>query len=317
MASIPCGSICRLLTLTSALLASMSCQILTPYEDLIAEIPSDQFREVEGLKWHVPRWGQGEPVLLLHGFGASSHSYQDLAKALEGEPYHLIAPDLLGFGHTERPTAVQAYDPLSQTRHLLSLLDDLQIPQAHLVGHSYGGGLAMLFAQSYPHRVRTLTLIAPIRYFGSPVAWLRHRTWRSTAYPLLLGALWCRPLVRTALRQGFENDRLATPERIDAYRSRLLVEGLRHAYHGHLQIPRYQTRYRLEPERLLMPTLVLWGQDDRVLPPAQTSRWLRSLPETSFVLLSKCGHLLPEEAPELLAYELTAFWAQKRRASHQ
>ncbi|HEY4552178.1 MAG TPA: alpha/beta fold hydrolase, partial [Bacillaceae bacterium] len=112
---------------------------------------------VEGVYYHAVTMGSGEPVILLHGFtgdtGTWSHLTRDLAKK-----YRVIAVDIIGHGKTESPADVSRYDISQCAEDVIHLLDELQIRQAHLLGYSMGGRLALTVAVLFPERVKSLML---------------------------------------------------------------------------------------------------------------------------------------------------------------
>ncbi|MEA2477827.1 MAG: hypothetical protein QOC87_2026, partial [Actinomycetota bacterium] len=104
--------------------------------------------------------GDGDAVLLLHGFPDSSRLWRHQIPALVGEGYKTIAPDLRGFGQSDRPEGVDEYAILNVLVDLNSLLDELGIERAHVVGHDWGAGAAWGFASIFPARTRTVTALS-------------------------------------------------------------------------------------------------------------------------------------------------------------
>lgn len=95
---------------------------------------------------HVAQCGEGEPVLLLHGFPELWYSWRHQMQAIADSGRRAIAPDLRGFGGSSAPEAVEAYDIEALTGDLAALLDELEIEQAVVVGHDWGSDLAWKFA---------------------------------------------------------------------------------------------------------------------------------------------------------------------------
>ncbi|MDX1612170.1 MAG: alpha/beta fold hydrolase, partial [Candidatus Thermoplasmatota archaeon] len=128
--------------------------------------PEGEFLEVEGARVHYVRQGQGPTVVLLHGLNGFMQDFLgDVMDGLEGE-FEVVALDRPGYGHSERPQ-IELSDPRVQALWLDRVLDALGIEHPILVGHSWGGALAMTFAQAHPGRVRALVLLAPYVYPGT------------------------------------------------------------------------------------------------------------------------------------------------------
>lgn len=115
---------------------------------------------VNGITLNVVVEGDGDPVLLLHGFPDSSRLWRNQIPALVGAGYRTIAPDLRGFGDSDRPEGVENYSILNVLGDLNALCDELGIERAHVVGHDWGAGAAWGFASIFPDRTRTLTAIS-------------------------------------------------------------------------------------------------------------------------------------------------------------
>ncbi|MEM1295686.1 MAG: alpha/beta fold hydrolase, partial [Verrucomicrobiota bacterium] len=137
-----------------------SCATLTPYDEVEEKLSSGQLIEVNGQKVHVEIAGDGEPLVLLHGFAASTYSFHQIIPLLATR-FRVIAIDLNGFGYTERPREMEAFGPLGQLEMVQSVLQELKVDSAAFVGHSYGGLLSLLLAGTEPAKVTKLILISP------------------------------------------------------------------------------------------------------------------------------------------------------------
>ena len=112
---------------------------------------------VNGHHYDLKMGGQGEALLLLHGFGGDKGTWADLRAGLESE-YRVIAVDIVGHGASEKPTGARAYHMERVSCDIAALLDDLRTPTCHLLGYSMGGRLALRLALGYPARFRSLIL---------------------------------------------------------------------------------------------------------------------------------------------------------------
>jgi len=253
------------------------------------------FIEVDGVRLHYVSAGQGSPVLLIHGLGASTFSYRYTIPELSRH-FRVIAPDLLGFGYSARPADAD-YSLTAQARRLRALLDALGIERAAVVGHSMGGALAMRFATSYAERVSRLVLIdsAVDRELrrGGRLVWLFQAL-------LPVGALFTihsRRFRRRALRVSVHDPAHVTDEVVEGYFRPARMKGHLRAL-GRTMASWWQDEL-VEPERIAQPTLLLWGEHDRLLPPRVGEELARRIPNAKLMVVPSAGHQVPEEQPAL------------------
>jgi pimeloyl-ACP methyl ester carboxylesterase len=121
-------------------------------------MPSCQINEIAA---HYMETGQGETVVLLHAGGTSSAHWRKIMPYLQGR-FHVIAPDLIGFGETESWSGQRELTHDDQAELVLGMLDHAGAKAVHLVGHSYGGAVAMRLALRHPERVKSMLLIEPV-----------------------------------------------------------------------------------------------------------------------------------------------------------
>ena len=283
------------------------CASLTPYAEVREQLPDDRFVTVDGSEVYVERWGRGEAVLLIHGFGGSSHNWSRVAEDL-AEDFWLVAPDLRGFGWSERPDSRQAYAFENQVRTVLGVLDALEIERAHVVGHSYGGGVALWLANRHPERVRSLVLV------GSTLPGTEYETGRRlpSAGPLTpIAVRWMlRPaFLRSALESSYYDPDKVDDALVASYRERLSVEGINRAFRG-LTAKSSRPRGSLDLARLTIPTLVVWGAEDPLLPADSGRRFAEAIPNGRFLAIPECGHTPMEETPEAFVAAVEPFLAE-------
>jgi pimeloyl-ACP methyl ester carboxylesterase len=263
--------------------------------------PPSSFVTVSGLRMHVRDTGARDApaVLLLHGFGASLHTWDAWALTLE-KTHRVIRVDLPGAALTGAdPTG--DYSDERAVQLLLSLMDELQLPQAIVVGHSMGGRIAWkLAAQTaaqQPQRVSHLVLIAPDgakadgRDDSVPTA-------PGLAARLLQVAL-PKALVRRGLASAYADPHALSEATVDRYHDLLLAPQVRAAMLARLsqQTPAPSPEAAQGLALVSVPVLLLWGEQDRLIAPAQAQEFLRLMPQARLVLLPGVGHLPHEEAP--------------------
>jgi pimeloyl-ACP methyl ester carboxylesterase len=115
--------------------------------------------KVGDVRLSVTSAGDGEPVVLLHGFPEISYSWRHQLPALAGAGARALAPDLRGYGDSDRPSEVEAYALPALVADIVGLLDAIGADSAHLVGHDWGGSIAWVLASRAPERVKSLTIL--------------------------------------------------------------------------------------------------------------------------------------------------------------
>ena len=124
--------------------------------------PTQRFIDVNGVRMHITEQGVGPLVLLMHGFPETARSWRHQLAPLAAAGYHVVAPDMRGYGQTDAPPASEAYTMLHLVGDMVGLLDALEAPQAAIIGHDWGAAVAWHTALLRPDRVRTLiTLSVP------------------------------------------------------------------------------------------------------------------------------------------------------------
>jgi pimeloyl-ACP methyl ester carboxylesterase len=299
----------RLVPLALLALLLPGCVSLRPFDEIRREAPAGQLVRAGGQLVHVEQAGAGEPVVLLHGFGASTYSWRKVMPAL-AERYRVVAIDLNGFGYTQRPRSRESYTREGQARLVLDTMDALGIARAHVVGHSYGGGITLYLASRHPERFLSMVLVD-----SSAPTYANDRRSRAAALRpldiLYVRAVALRPgAVRKALLRSFWDDSKVTPELVRAYFDRVAVEGVGYAFYG-LTAPA-PPGPPVELEKIEIPTLVVWGAHDELISPESGRRAAARLPHSTFVLLDDCGHLPMEEQPEALLRAILPFLERRR-----
>jgi len=296
----------RSLLLVSLLLAG-GCVSLVPYEQLIAGVPPERLLSLDGIRVYVEDRGAGEAVLLVHGFGGSSYSWREVARELATD-FRVVTVDLAGFGLTERPRRKRDYSRFAQGERLIGALDALGIERAHLVGHSYGGSISVALAVRRPERFLSLTLVnsaAPDypRLRRSPGAALRPLTHLFVRVRSLR-----RANIEAGLRRSAADGSIVTDELVDQYWRRLAVEGSPRAFWG-LTTPLTDPQGSVSTSDLRLPTLLIWGEEDVLIPAAGARRSSTQIPASRFVLLPAAGHAPMEDKPRELALLMRRFFS--------
>ncbi len=295
-----------------------ACVTLRPFAEVRREQPAARYVEVDGRQVYVEQQGSGAAVVLLHGFGASSYSWRHLMPEL-AKSFRVVAPDLFGFGWTERPRDAASYTRAGQARLVLGVLQALGIRRAQFVGHSYGGALTLYLASRHPEIVSSIVLVD-----SAAPSYPRDRRTRLANLRLvdrLSLQLALRPYrVRRSLLGSLHDPGKVTPELVRAYLDRLRVEGEVDAYHGlTARLPRAQqvegdegADRDVDLRAIAQPALVVWGSDDRVIPVSDGSQAARRLPRGEFATIPNAGHMPMEDRPEEVLQLLMPFLSAHR-----
>jgi pimeloyl-ACP methyl ester carboxylesterase len=273
--------------------------------------PDSQFIEIDGIKVHVKTLGQGEPVfVLLHGFGASLYSWQPVMASFS-QLGKVIAYDRPAFGLTERPLTWQGqnpYSPEAAVNQLIGLLDYFGIQQAILVGNSAGGTVAMQAQQAHPERVSALILVdAAVFNGGGAPGWL---------HPLLatpqmhhLGPLIARQIETRGtqiIQIAWHDPSRITPETMQLYTKPLQVKDWDRAL-WEFTLASHPADLVSHLAEFNLPVLVITGDDDRIIPVADSERLASALPNARLAVITDSGHVPHEEQPQAFMQVVTGF----------
>ncbi len=234
---------------------------------------------VNGVKTVVHTAGQGEPIVFFHGAGTIDGF--DFAEAWT-EKFKVIAPYHPGFGESgDDPTFTDLHD---YVMHYLELFDALKLDKFNLVGLSLGGYLAAKFASEHGHRLKKLALIAPAGIIDP-----KHPTMDILAIP--------GEQIPGLLVSDFEVIKKRLPEKPDLdfigdrYREAGTVARLFWEHPGDPKFARYL-------HRIKVPTTIVWGEEDKIIPVQQADTWRKFLPNADIKIFKGAGHLVHLEKPE-------------------
>lgn len=259
-------------------------------------------RVVDGTRLRIIDTGAGIPVVFVHGFGASLYAWRRSLGPLAAAGYRVVAFDNRGFGFSGKPA--RGYANADYARLVVALMDSLRLPDAVLVGHSMGGAIAADVALAHPARVRALVLIGSAGFgIRTPVV-LKLARW-----PLvgpLATSLRGRWITARILRSTYADPDKVTERDVDQYYAPVPDPDYGRALHAVLREFRFDAlQGRLSAVRA--PTLVLWGERDRWIPPAIGSRLAAELLRAAFLIVPGAGHAAPEEAPDAVNRFVIAF----------
>ena len=246
----------------------------------------------------------GEPLLLIHGFGGNKDNFTRIARQLES--YHLIIPDLLGFGESSKPMTAD-YRADAQATRLHELLQTKGLTSnIHVGGNSMGGAISVAYAAKYPKEVKSLWLIDSAGFWSAGVPKsLEGATLENN--PLLINktedfynmydfVMSKPPYIPKSVKAVFAQERIANK----ALESKILAQ---------IVEDNVEERAKVIAEYNI-PTLVVWGEEDKVIKPETVTLIKEIIPQSQVITMPEIGHAPMIEAVKQTANDYKAFRAQ-------
>jgi pimeloyl-ACP methyl ester carboxylesterase len=258
--------------------------------------------DYQGVKINYYQAGQGPPVILLHGFGACTYTWRFLAPVL-AQDHRVFAIDLKGYGLSDKPDDGK-YAVADQADMVAAFIRAKDLHDLVIMGHSMGGGVTLMtyfkVREEAPPRIKKLVLIDSAGY-PQKLPWFIRFPQTPVLYAVAGRLLSPRFTTGLVLRKCYYHKDRITEEQIDTY-----------AYYGSLPGAREavaQTARQVVPDdieavtarykTIKVPVLVIWGEDDEVVPLSVGKNFKRDIPNSEMVILPQCGHIpLEEEAGE-------------------
>lgn len=293
-------------------LLAVACWLWTPdrsraeLEARYLDAPTDLI-EVAGALLHVRDSGPRDApaIIMLHGFGSSLHTWEAWAGSLS-DAFRVIRFDLPGSGLSP-PDPTGDYTDARSLQLLAALMDQRGVAKASLIGNSIGGRIAWNFGARNPARVTKLVLVSPDG-FASP-GFEYGRKPEVPRLAQLMRYTLPKPLVRMNLAPAFGDRSTMTEDLVTRYYDLMLAPGARDA-----MIARMEQTVLRDPVPMLQsiqaPTLLLWGELDRLIPVTNAADYLKAMPHARLVSLPGIGHVPQEESPEASLAPVRAFLSE-------
>ena len=262
----------------------------------------------DGVGIHYEVTGAGTPVILLHGFPDTGACWRHQVPALAAAGHQVLVPDLRGYGSSDKPDGVDAYNIVHLAGDVASVLDHAGAPRAHVVGHDWGAAVAWAFAMFAPERVDRLCVLS----VGHPATFLRTYEQREKSWYMLLfehegiAEQWLRDDDWANLRAwGHHPDVDAVIGELE--RSGALTPGLSY-YRANVPASSW-----VEPRgplpRVAAPTMGLWSTGDFALTEVQMTDSAAAVDEFRYERVEGAGHWLQLDAPDRVNELLVDFLA--------
>lgn len=248
------------------------------------------------LSMHYVERGTGSKhIFLIHGFRAHTYTWRYLIDPLAKAGFHVWAIDLIGYGLSDKPDYIP-YHLDSFTEQVESFMNAKGISEAHLIGNSMGGGVALNFAILHPHRAKSITLLNALGYPVEMPLYLSIGRHFSQIWTPFLGPT----VIRCCLKRIVCQSECVSDEQVEAYCLPYRFPG--GATATLLTLRQFDSSHLLKISEhyphLPHPTLVIWGDHDTLIPISHYEKFVKDFPSPHHVLIPNCGHIPQEEAPE-------------------
>jgi pimeloyl-ACP methyl ester carboxylesterase len=266
---------------------------------------ASRFVDVDGMSVHYRDEGTGPAVVLLHGTGSSLHTWDAWASALSAS-HRVVRFDMPGFGLTG-PQPGGDYRLETYVAFVDHVVARLGVGKFALAGNSLGGEIAWRFAVAHPEELSALVLVDA---GGYPRAGSRPLVFRLGSMPVvssLMGHLDPRRLVDRTVHGVYGDPGLVTPEIVERYYELTLREGNRAAFGARTSVPFED--HTAELRGLQLPTLVMWGSKDSLIPVEHAQRFASDVRGAKVRVYEGVGHVPMEEAGPRTAEDVAAFLA--------
>ena len=256
--------------------------------------PSSSFISIDGINVHYRDVGKGEAILLIHGTGASLHTWEKWIDILS-PGYRVISFDLPGFGLTG-PDPNHNYQISRYTAILDSLMVKLKVDSFHIAGNSLGGLVAWSYTTQFPQKILTLNLIdaAGLPQPGKKPPFIFQLA-KLPVLSTLMQKVTPKSIIENSMLDVYKNDNLVTEKLIDRYFELSLREGNRTAFVKRMS----QLNEKLDIsdlKKITAPVLIQWGKDDRWIPLAKGYEFKKLMPHAELKIYNS-GHVPMEENP--------------------
>lgn len=282
------------------------------------------FLDVNGIRLHLAEQGDGETVLLLHGFPECWYSWRLQMPELAAAGYRAVAPDMRGYNLSDKPKS--GYDIETLVADIVGLVAELRPRggRVHLAGHDWGGIIAWQVAWRRPDLLRSLTILnAPHPSAFAQYVRRSPRQMLTSSYMLFFQAprlpewLLTRnraAAIASAFRRGAARPNLFSAADLDVYREAFLRPGAATATINYYRQALRQGRSVLPATPIEIPTLVLWGVADPALAQGMNdhlSLWVKNV---TIKLIPGCGHWTQQERPDVVTSEMLG-WLERASAT--
>jgi len=253
-----------------------------------------KFIEIDGMNVHYRDQGKGETIILLHGTGASLHTWDKWTDKLKNS-YRVIRLDLPAYGLTG-PHPENKYSISEYSEFLNSFVNQLKLNDFILSGNSLGGSISWYYASVYPEKVQLLSLLSPGGFLNndneSPLV---IKLARAPVINKILRYVTPRFFIKNTLKEVYYDENKLTDLKIDTYRDMILRENNRKSF-----ISRSLLKPKDHTNRLKLisaPTQIIWGNEDAWIPVSNSKFFKDAIANVRIDIMQETGHIPMEERP--------------------
>ncbi|HSD04531.1 MAG TPA: alpha/beta hydrolase [Nitrosopumilaceae archaeon] len=259
----------------------------------------EKFVKVGTNKIRYLQEGKGKNVVLVHGLGASAERWAYVIPRLS-KKYHVIVPDLIGFGYSDKPSI--DYTPELFSSFIFDFLNTLDISKASMVGSSLGGQIVAECAITQNKMIEKIVLV-------SPSGLMRHSTPTLDAY--MMAALYPNPDgAKSAFQMMAGPHRDIDAKTINGFVERMTLPNAKMAFMSTVLGLKNSVSMEDRLAKISVPTMIIWGKEDSLIPIKYSNNFLSAIKNCQFVEMDGCGHTPYVEEPEKFSEILLKFLSQ-------
>ncbi|HEY9160113.1 MAG TPA: alpha/beta hydrolase [Desulfomonilia bacterium] len=274
----------------------------------------DHMIKVGGINFHYTEYpAAGQKVLMVHGFGSSTYSWEKTAPVLQAKGMHVYAIDMKGFGWSDKPRASRdvKYDPVTLMEEVRACMDAMELRNVIYVGNSLGGAVGILMAMEHPEYINSMVLLDPAGYPQKKPLIIRLGAVPGAVCSIK--TLFGKWVVKWNLKEVFYNKDWVSRDQIDNYYARLITEGAIDAQASiitQLDFDYFKPYLKRIPS-IGQKTLLVWGKEDEWIPLNVGYQYRHDLPNANLTIIQHCGHTPQEELPNVTASLILDFIDEK------
>lgn len=250
--------------------------------------------------------GEGRPLLLMHGFGSSGYSFKNLLEPLS-QKFKVYNLDLKGFGNSPKPKD-HRYSVYDQAILVSQFIKNHNLKDVTLIGHSYGGGVALSLALMDQENINKMVLIDPAAY-NQYIPTLIRRIQIPVIGPAAFYLFPSSYEVKESYRYAFYDKQKIEKDTIETMTKNLNKKNAKYVYIYAIDdlIPEDIDEVSKRYKYIKIPTLIIWGEKDVVIPKSKGYRLKKDLQNSKLKIIKNCGHIPHEEKPEIVLKYLLNF----------
>ena len=237
---------------------------------------------------HEGKTNSNKTLILLHGIGASAERWSRVIPTLS-RYYRIIIPDIIGFGYSDKPAVEYTMDFFIDGFFKV-FLDNLSIPKANIIGSSFGGHVATEFAIRFNHMVEKLILVSPAGMMKTSTPTL-DRYIMAALYPVY------EHVYEAFSEMAYDSHNAVNEEIVMDFVNRMRLTNAKYAFMSTVLGIRYAPKLQGRLSRITAPTLLVWGDNDRMIPMQYAKEYTDEIPENKLVVIKNCGHTPYVERP--------------------